>query len=54
MKYTMTAQMRASPPHDAIDMEINITLAVMGNFWMIGTKIPDMDEIGKWINLWMD
>lgn len=51
IKYTITAKIKARPPHDAIEIEISTALAVIGNFWMTGTKIPDMVGIGNCTSL---
>lgn len=47
----MTAQISARPPHDAIEIEINIAPAVTGNFCITGTNMPDIVGIGKLISL---
>lgn len=49
MKYMITAQIKASPPHDPYAIETSKKPTVIGNFWMAGKTIPD--DNGHCVNL---
>lgn len=43
--------MIASPPHEAIAMEMSTTPIEIGNFCIIGRNTPDIVGKGNWIAL---